>query len=60
LTISPISTAFNSNGVVQDFQENYDDEVDEELMKSTDEAKNEPLLGGHLSPKLNLFDQILP
>jgi hypothetical protein len=25
-----------------------------------DEAKNEPLLGGHLSPKLNLFDQILP
>jgi hypothetical protein len=28
--------------------------------KVTDEAKNEPLLGGHLSPKLNLFDQILP
>ena len=25
-----------------------------------DEAKNEPLLGGRLSPKLNLFDQILP
>jgi hypothetical protein len=25
-----------------------------------DEAKNEPLLGGHLSPELNLFDQILP
>jgi hypothetical protein len=26
----------------------------------TDEAKNDPLLRGHLSPKLNLFDQILP
>jgi hypothetical protein len=25
-----------------------------------DEAKNEPFLGGHLSPDLNLFDQILP
>ena len=25
-----------------------------------DEAKNEPLLGGLLSPELNLFDQILP
>jgi hypothetical protein len=25
-----------------------------------DKAKNEPLLGGHLSPELNLFDQILP
>jgi hypothetical protein len=25
-----------------------------------DEAKNDPLLRGHLSPKLNLFDQILP
>ena len=25
-----------------------------------DEAKNEPLLGGHLSPELNLFDQIFP
>jgi hypothetical protein len=25
-----------------------------------DEAKNEPLLKGHLSPELNLFDQILP
>ena len=28
--------------------------------KTTDEAKNEPLLGGHLSSELNLFDQILP
>lgn len=25
-----------------------------------DEAKNEPFLGGHLIPELNLFDQILP
>jgi hypothetical protein len=25
-----------------------------------EEAKNEPLLGGHLSPELNFFDQILP
>ena len=25
-----------------------------------DEAKNDPFLGGHLSPELNLFDQILP
>jgi hypothetical protein len=25
-----------------------------------DKAKNEPLLRGHLSPELNLFDQILP
>jgi hypothetical protein len=25
-----------------------------------DKAKNEPLLGGHLSPETNLFDQILP
>lgn len=25
-----------------------------------DEEKNEPLLGGHLNPELNLFDQILP
>ena len=28
--------------------------------KFSDEAKNEQLLGGHLSPELNLFDQILP
>lgn len=27
---------------------------------SSDEAKNEPLLRGHLSPDSNLFDQILP
>ena len=27
---------------------------------TVDEAKNEPLLGGHLSPELNLFDHILP
>ena len=25
-----------------------------------DKSKNEPFLGGHLSPDLNLFDQILP
>ena len=30
------------------------------LFPYTDEAKNEPFLGGHLSPELNLFDQILP
>ncbi|PWA72457.1 Integrase, catalytic region, Zinc finger, CCHC-type, Peptidase aspartic, catalytic [Artemisia annua] len=29
LTSSPISTAFYSNGIVQDFQENSDDEADE-------------------------------
>lgn len=29
LTISPISTAFYSNGVVQDFQDESDDEVDQ-------------------------------
>ena len=26
----------------------------------SDEAKNDPFLGGHLSPNPNLFDQILP
>ena len=31
-----------------------------EINSSYDEAKNEPFLGGHLSPELNLFDQILP
>jgi hypothetical protein len=29
-------------------------------MMEPDKAKNEPLLGGHLSPESNLFDQILP
>lgn len=29
-------------------------------IKESDEAKNEPFLGGHLSPNSNLFDQILP
>ena len=32
----------------------------EQLLNPFDEAKNEPLLRGHLSPELNLFDQILP
>jgi hypothetical protein len=29
-------------------------------VKLCDEAKNEPFLGGHLSPDSRLFDQILP
>jgi hypothetical protein len=32
----------------------------EDLKTTHDKAKNEPLLGGHLSPNPNLFDQILP
>ncbi|PWA86471.1 copia-type pol polyprotein [Artemisia annua] len=38
LTSSPISTAFYSNGIVQDFQENSDDEVDE---RSNEEYLND-------------------
>jgi hypothetical protein len=30
------------------------------ITKGSDEAKNEPLLRGLLSPDSNLFDQILP
>jgi hypothetical protein len=30
------------------------------IVRVFDEAKNDPFLGGHLSPELNLFDQILP
>ena len=29
-------------------------------LRVTDEAKNDPFLGGHLSPNPTLFDQILP
>jgi hypothetical protein len=30
------------------------------LQNPSDEAKNDPFLGGRLSPESNLFDQILP
>ena len=32
----------------------------EKCYRVSDEAKNDPFLGGHLSPNPNLFDQILP
>ena len=34
--------------------------LDTSNWKNADEAKNDPFLGGQLSPELNLFDHILP